>query len=788
MVDGNNTRNDLPAGYAIHWYQIQSVLGKGGYGVTYLAEDTNLKKLVAIKEYFPKEYAAREAGYTVHPMTGEYSGMFKWGLDRFLKEARTLAQFKHPNIVRVLSVFELNNTAYMVMEYEQGEDLSKIYKKESLSEQRLLDIYLPIIDGLSLVHEAGFIHRDVKPSNIYIRQDGSPVLLDFGSARQSTGKTTVALTSLITYGFAPYEQYAESDDKQGPWTDIYALGACLYLAVTGNLPREAMSRGSEIISSQSDPYEKCLDLAQDRYSADFLRAIDRALNFQIFDRPQTLQEWKQNLQGEPIDEEFFSGSTVKLPSQEIFPAGPVSKTNLPQQLRKSLQILAQPWLLGVALVVLLGLIVSVFIYTVSPSIQTPITKTKTQLQVLLESANRALETRRLIEPQGKSAIDLYNKILAMEPKHPLALQNRQHAIDRYALQIREDIDQGRVAQASRKINLLFIAAPDESSALYLQRELDSIRARRLELSVKLDEADQLKQAKKFMGQDNAHELYGQVLAIEPENTRALAGIKDIVQHYYAVADRHLKKGAKVKASKAIEVLVEIAPDFEQMATLQTRLEKLGSAQNKNKQISQLLRKAKIAFKQGRLTSPRGRSAIFYYRNVLKLDSGNKSAKSGMNRIQEKLVSHFNQAKERRNFAAAKKTINAIRKNFSSVNLVNNMQKELDRLQRQPDFEVISGVVAKYKNVFEEKNKKLLASMSEAHPDMFVNNLFDQYKSFRIKITDLQHIRRQRKAVARVKIENLINVDGASVSPGKWGQFNIEIKQNNHGEWKVVWLF
>ena len=147
--------------------------------------------------------------------------MYQWGLARFLKEARTLAKFNHPNIVRVLSVFEHNNTAYMVMEYEQGEDLSAVFKKrDNFSEEDLLDIFIPVLDGLALVHSEGFIHRDIKPSNIYIRNDQSPVLIDFGSARQSTGQTRT-LTSLVTYGYAPFEQYNEGHEKQGAWTDIY---------------------------------------------------------------------------------------------------------------------------------------------------------------------------------------------------------------------------------------------------------------------------------------------------------------------------------------------------------------------------------------------------------------------------------------------------------------------------------------------------------------------------------------------------------------------------------------
>lgn len=140
-------------------------------------------------------------------------------------EARTLARFDHPNIVKVSSVFEANNTAYMVMRYEQGMSLGAIFnKRKTLPERLLQHLVHPILDGLEEVHNGGFVHRDIKPDNIYLRQDGSPVLLDFGSARVTVGAETRAMTSLVSPGFAPFEQYVTGSDKQGPWSDIYSLG------------------------------------------------------------------------------------------------------------------------------------------------------------------------------------------------------------------------------------------------------------------------------------------------------------------------------------------------------------------------------------------------------------------------------------------------------------------------------------------------------------------------------------------------------------------------------------
>lgn len=278
----------LPQGYALNEYHIESTLGIGGFGVTYLATDSNLKLKVAIKEFLPGEFALRCEDQSVEPKSESTVETFMWGLSRFLEESRTLASFRHPSIVRVMRFFEANQTAYMVMEFVAGQPLNEwIESRRPLAEQAVITLVEPLLDGLEVIHRAKYLHRDIKPNNVYIRQDGSPVLIDFGSARMATANTDI--TSIVTPGYAPFEQYT-SHGNQGPWSDLYAFGAVLYWMVTGNKPVESVARVRQDVML---PAVNVGD--RSRYSLELLAAIDWAMSPLEEARPQTVAEFRNVL-------------------------------------------------------------------------------------------------------------------------------------------------------------------------------------------------------------------------------------------------------------------------------------------------------------------------------------------------------------------------------------------------------------------------------------------------------------------------------------------------------------
>lgn len=308
-MTGHPDDDALPKGTLVGEFRIDEVLGSGGFAITYGAWDTRLHRRVAIKEYFPEQYAGRSrdaltvrtrslrAGATTE---GDARGHFAAGLAMFLEEGRALAQIAHPGVVRVISVVEANATAYLVMDRVDGETLAqRIAGAKRLDEGAVRSIAGGILDALESIHATGLLHRDVTPRNIMIRRDGKPMLIDFGAARMAVGEHSRSMNAVISEGYSPIEQYSSSLRTQGPWTDIYAFGATLYTMLTGQRPASATDRSHAVLQGEPDPIDSAAELSKRGVAAGLSQMVHACLQIKPKDRPQSISQLRPWLGSNP---------------------------------------------------------------------------------------------------------------------------------------------------------------------------------------------------------------------------------------------------------------------------------------------------------------------------------------------------------------------------------------------------------------------------------------------------------------------------------------------------------
>ncbi|KWZ53066.1 serine/threonine protein kinase [Burkholderia ubonensis] len=288
------TVRPLPLGHRLGELQLDEVLGIGGFGIVYRAFDRTLRRAVAIKEYMPSMLATRGGDYTVSLRSERFAPAFDAGRGAFLNEARLLAQFDHPGLVKVLHFWESHGTAYMVMPFYEGRTLKQLLDGGvQMSETQLRDVVAALLGALDTLHRAQCFHRDVALDNVLIRPDGNAILLDFGAARKQIGDLVDDGAMMIKPGYAPIEQYTDDPAfSQGPWTDLYALGAVMHAMITGELPPAA------VVRSIKDTYRPLATRelpARERYSPGFLAAVDHALQLRIADRPESVAAFAAEL-------------------------------------------------------------------------------------------------------------------------------------------------------------------------------------------------------------------------------------------------------------------------------------------------------------------------------------------------------------------------------------------------------------------------------------------------------------------------------------------------------------
>ena len=472
----------LSQGTRVQDFQFHRVLGHGGFGITYLGWNVTLDIPVAIKEYLPADLAMREQDMSVLPKSAGDEEDFHWGLDRFLDEARVMARFRHPNIVQVQHFFQAHGTAYIVMEYVEGETLSDLLKRRgTLMETELNNILLPLLVGLIEVHEAGILHRDIKPGNILLRAaDSSPVLVDFGAARQVMGARSRSVTSVLTPGYAPIEQYS-SRGHQGPWTDIYALGGVCYQALTGKVPDEAMDR------IRQDPMLPVTEAGKGMATDAFLSAIDWALRVEEADRPEDIRFWRAALLGE---------ETVPEPVSMEQSASQPEKQDRPSKIAMSGYSKLPRWLLALGLVLLVGIGTwwgwQAYSYLFGNS-QGDITGVmeseekqpesahavnQDEVARLLAAAEMDLKARRLTSPAGNNAWERYQEVLKLDSSNPEAVAGMERVIESYMELFGTALEQEDFEQADTYLYRIHALHPDSPILLAGKQRLALARLER----------------------------------------------------------------------------------------------------------------------------------------------------------------------------------------------------------------------------------------------------------------------------------------------------------------------
>ncbi len=389
----------LTPGTRIDQYAISDLLGRGGFGITYLVRDEALQRDFALKEYFPEGLVRREGTSVRFVSTPNSEDDYRWGLRKFYDEARLLAQFSHPNIVSVRRVFEANNSAYMLLDFVKGRTLEQwLQGLDSPPTQEELDlISVPLLSALELVHANRAWHLDISPDNIMIRSaDGAPILLDFGASRFELKQHSQLVSALVfKSGYSAPEQYISNAERYGPWTDIYAFAATLYRALSGKRPSEATARQLE------DELAPAALLGKGRYRQQFLQAVDWALNIPPRARPQSIAEWRKSLlEGEgsvvaPAMTRILTGRSKAAAGATagwlaLFHKGASAKPGLPL------------WALIVAVVAALGIGAGATYVLQEQSRKAQEARVESEKREKLERERREQEEKRLAEARAES--------------------------------------------------------------------------------------------------------------------------------------------------------------------------------------------------------------------------------------------------------------------------------------------------------------------------------------------------------------------------------------------------
>lgn len=642
-------------------YVIGNTLGQGGFGITYIGLDLWLQKKVAIKEYLPAALATRDVlTSTIMPLKKQEQ-TFNQGLQLFIDEARHLAKFDHPNIVRVINFFEDNKTGYMVMDYLEGVSPMDILNQTGgrLSVDEALAIILPVLDALAEVHAQHIYHRDISSQNIRILKTGVPILVDFGAARHVVGEQSRSLDLVLKHGYSPLEQYS-GKGKIGPWTDIYACGALLYLMMTGELPPAATDRVSE--ENLIAPTQRGVEI-----SPTLNDAIMIALAMKFEDRFQTVQEFQAALLGnQPVT---LNRAYSVPPPATIQPKSPYHKKR--QGPRKIVPLIATTLLLMMS---------ASLLFSFQPA----------QLQ---------WATDQLTMPTSKNAYETYQQILLEDPNNAQAKAGLLTIAEHYLHLAGIAHQDGHLDESLAMIRQGLQVMPTHTDLLAYQHHLTDQQAQQQQAKARAAKVKQLlNQAAQLSAKlqlEAAMAVYQDVLTIEPNNQPARHGIQQLADKYMYKARTASRANRLSIINKGLALfpnhsgLLALRNEFNQEQLARQREREALAAQQRElevqaaqqRQIKKWLTEAEFQLKALRLTTPSGNNAYETYQKIFALVPNHKQATAGLTKIadQYERLARIKRDNLQKNLALVEKGLRVLP---THAGLIAQRQTILQQMQRE----------------------------------------------------------------------------------------------------------
>lgn len=645
-------------------YIVGKALGQGGFGITYVGLDRWLRKKVAIKEYLPAALATRDLQTAqVTPLKQQQSA-FEQGLQLFIEEARNLAKFDHPHIVRVINFFQAHHTGYMVMDYLEGHSLVTQLTQAGgrLTLEHALAIIFPIFDALSVIHAQQLYHRDISLHNILILNTGLPVLIDFGAARHIIGEYSHSLDLVLKHGYSPLEQYS-GKGKIGPWTDVYACGALLYLMLTGHLPPAAPDRFYEdtlVAPAQQIPLPPVINAA-----------IMRALAIKREERFPTIEDFRHALQN---------------------PSAALDAVFQPLQTRW--------WPLPLFNYLIITLL---FLLPHSTGIQNQISI----LEILLTQAQHYWQQAKLVTPKHQNAYATYQQVLKIDPDNAQAQAGIQSIIDYYHQLAQIAQDQGRLVESLTWINQALEVMPSQPTLLAVHTQLQQQLKQRAHIEDLLQQARAQITAHRLKA---AYQSYQSILKLAPKDQHAQVGLEHLA-HAYA---QRAKNSDLDSALALIHQGLELFPQHPQLSQQLHNLTQQYATQSQRRQIQTLLTQAQNHLNALRLTEPVGDNAYELYQHILTLEPHNQAARQGLKTIADEYyrLATIEQQDLEHNLALIQKGLNVL----PHHQLLQQLQQQLiEQLQQPPQ----QSSTAPNSNPSDQPSKATEKAPLEAHP---VDNL------------------------------------------------------------------